>query len=219
LHSYRVDGTETTHSLGAMRVTAEVGGPGRIFLVEHLAWGTVELTTLGSEAYVKAPESFWAAQSKLTPALVERFAGRWLKAPTSLVPGLQASVSRLTDVGLTVAQCAAARKGTTALRYAGVGTVAGRAAVVLSNGGADPGAAPGKLYVAASGPTWPLRAIITDPRKPGGPAACADPSETITAADLTLSDFNQPIEITTPTGALDLLQIAAQSAGPGHAVA
>jgi hypothetical protein len=90
----------------------------------------------------------------------------------------------------------------------------------LSNSGADTGTAPGKLYVAATGPTWLLRSIITGPRKPGGPAACANqPGDTPTAADLTLSEFNQPINITAPAGALDLRQIAAHSATAGHAVA
>jgi hypothetical protein len=50
-----------------MSATAEVGGPGRIFLVEHVSWGTIDLITLGSETYLKAPKAYWAARSKLKP--------------------------------------------------------------------------------------------------------------------------------------------------------
>jgi hypothetical protein len=59
------------------------------------------------------------------------------------------------------------------------------------------------VYVAATGTTWLLRAVVTGPRKPGGSGACGR-STTTRTSDITISDFNQPIALAAPVSALDL---------------
>ena len=89
------------------------------------------------------------------------------------------------------------------MSVAGAGTVGGRSAVIVVSDGSVPGSAPGKVYVAATGPAWPLRAVVTGPRRPGGSGVCAEQT-TARTSDITISDFNQPVSVTAPAGALDL---------------
>jgi hypothetical protein len=62
------------------------------------------------------------------------------------------------------------------------------------------------VYVATSGPAWPLRAIVTGPRQSGGTSVCAKESSKQTS-DITVSAFNQQIHLAAPAGALDLSKI------------
>jgi len=75
--------------------------------------------------------------------------------------------------------------------------------VIVASDGSEPGGAPGKVYVAATGPAWLLRSVVTGPRKPGGPGACVEP-ETPRTSDITISDFNQAIALAAPTAPLHL---------------
>jgi hypothetical protein len=200
LHSFRVAGN-VVDAKGAAQISAEIAAPGKALLVERRTSSTLEVITLGPETYLNASRSYWAAQQNLTPTQVAVFANRWLKLPTSSNPNLETGIRRITNPKV-MATCLAARKE--ALRNAGTGTVNGRPAVIVANSGSGPGTAPGKVYVAATGPAWPLRAIVTGPRKPGGPAGCQTSGNTQTASDFIFSSFNQPINIAAPAGALDL---------------
>jgi len=203
LRSFRLEGT-LTDSQGFARVSAEVAGPGRIHLALRRASSAFEVITSGAETYLKASRSYWAALPGLTSSQVGNLSDRWVKLPTSQDPGLKAGAARATSIGVEVGCWAARSRG---LSLAGTGSVAGRAAVIVANDGSAPGSAPGKVYVASSGPPWPLRAIVTGPRQPGGTGACAEESSKQTS-DITVSAFNQPIHLAPPAGAIDLLSIA-----------
>ena len=200
LHSFRLEG-EVTDAKGKAQVTAAVAGPGRLRFAERRAGAAADVIALGSVTYLRANAPYFSAQPGLTPAQVARISNRWLKLSTAATPGFAASVARVTNLTIQL-RCWAARKH--GLSVAGTGNVAGRAAVIIVSDGSVPGSAPGRVYVAASGRTWPLRSIITGPRKPGGTGPCSQPSSTVRASDVTLSDFNQPIAVAPPAASLDL---------------
>jgi len=202
LRSFRLDGT-LTDAEGFGRVTAEVAGPGRIHVALRRASTTFEVIALGSETYLKASGSYYAGLPGLSSSQIGKLSDRWVKVPTSEDPGLRAGAARATNISVEVGCWAARQHG---LRLAGTGRVAGRPAVIVANDGSAPGSAPGKVYVATSGPAWPLRAIVTGPRRPGGTGACAEESSKQTS-DITVSAFNQPIHLSAPAGALDLTKI------------
>ena len=199
LHTFRLDGIGTD-AQGSLRLTAVVAGPGRIHLAVRRPSGAYDVIALGQEIYLNATRSYYAALPGLTPDQVARFANRWVKLPTADDAEVQASVTRATNIALQTRCWAARKKG---LSIAGTGSVHGRAAVIVASDGSAPGSAPGKVYVATSGPAWPLRSIRTGPRKPGGVGACASAS-TATTSDITLSELNEPIHLAPPTNALDL---------------
>jgi hypothetical protein len=203
LRSFRLQGT-LTDAEGFGRVSAEVAGPGRIHLALRRASSTFEVITFGAQTYLKASRSYYDALPGLSSSQAEKLSDRWVKVPTSEDPGLRAGAARATNIGVEVGCWAARSRG---LRLAGTGTVAGRDAVIVANDGSAPGSAPGKVYVATSGPAWPLRAIVTGPRQPGGTGACAEES-TKQTSDITVSAFNQQIHLAPPAGAIDLLGIA-----------
>jgi hypothetical protein len=177
-----------------------VAGPGRIRFSEQRASDLVQVISLGSVTYMKASRAYYAAQPRLTPARVTSYANRWLKLPTASNPSFAADLARETNLG-TELRCWAARKS--GLSVAGTGSVGGRSAVIVASDGSVPGSAPGKVYVAATGPAWPLRAVVSGPREPGGSGACAEPT-TPRTSDITLSDFNLPIALNAPPSPLDL---------------
>jgi hypothetical protein len=85
--------------------------------------------------------------------------------------------------------------------------------VVISNKGDKPGTSPGELYVPAEGAALPTRLTQTGKDKPGGkpdPRCDDDDSgSTTTDADIRLSNYDKPVDITAPKGALspeDLLK-------------
>jgi hypothetical protein len=199
LDSFRMNGT-VTETTGSTRVAAEVAGPGRIGFSEQRGATTVQVLALGAVTYLKASRAYYTAQHNLTPAQVARDADGWLKLSTAAYPSFSADVARTTNLSVEL-RCWADRKG--ALSVAGTGRVGGRPAVIVTSDGSVPGSAPGKVWVAATGPAWALRSVITGPRKPRGPAACTQPT-TVRASDVTISDFNQPISLAAPPSALDL---------------
>lgn len=199
LHSFRMRGT-ITETTGSTLVAAQVAGPGRIGFSEQQGGTAVQVIALGGLTYLKGSRAYYSAQHNLTPAQVARYADRWLKLSTASYPSFSADVARTTNLSLEL-RCWAQRKG--GLSVAGGGTVGGRSAVIVVSDGSVPGSAPGKVYVAATGPAWPLRAVVTGPRRPGGSGACAEQT-TARTSDITISDFNQPIALAAPPSALDL---------------
>jgi hypothetical protein len=199
LHSFRLNGT-ITDAGGTTRVVGAIAGPERISFSEQRASDVVQVIALGSVTYIKASRAYYAAQPKLTRAQVTSYANRWLKLSTASNPSFAADLARETDLSIELGCWAARKRG---LSVAGTASVGGRAAVIVVSDGTVPGSAPGKVYVAATGPAWPLRAVVTGPRKPGGSGACAEPTTSRTS-DITVSDFNQPIALAAPASALDL---------------
>jgi hypothetical protein len=170
----------------------------------------VQVVALGSVSYVKGSRDYFAAQPRLTAAQVARYENRWLKLATASIPSFAAELARGTSLSIGI-RCWATRKR--GLRVAGTGSVGGRTAVILTSDGGEPGGAPGRVYVANTGPAWLLRSVVTGPRKPGGSGACAEP-QAPRASDIRISDFNWPITLTAPPSALDLTG-ADGSEGPG----
>jgi hypothetical protein len=199
LHSFRLAGT-ITDADGITRVSAAVAGPGRISFSERRASYVVQVIALGSVTYVKGNRAYYSAQPKLTPAQVTKYTDRWLKVSTASNPSFARDLARETNLSIGL-RCWSARKR--GLSVAGTGSVGGRAAVIVASDGSEPGGAPGKVYVAATGPAWLLRSVVTGPRKPGGPSACAE-STTPRTSDITISDFNQPLPVSAPPSPLDL---------------
>jgi hypothetical protein len=199
LHSFRLGGT-ITDANGTVRVSGMVAGPGRISFSEQRASDVVKVVALGSVTYMKASRAYYSAQPKLTPAQVTSYTNRWLELSTASNPSFAEDLARETNLSIEL-RCWAARKR--GLSVAGTGSIGGRAAVIVASDGSVPGSAPGKVYVAATGPAWPLRAVVTGPRKPGGSGACAEPT-TPRTSDITISDFNQPIALEAPPSPLDL---------------
>ncbi len=199
LHSFRLAGT-ITDANGSIRVTEAIAGPGRIRFSEQRGGELIQVIALGPATYMKAGLPYYSAQPNLSAAQVARFADRWLKLSTASHPSFAAAVRRSTNFSLEL-RCWAARKR--GLSVAGTGTVGGRDAVIIASDGSAPGSAPGKVYVAATGPAWPLRAVTTGPRKPGGSGACYRYT-TVRSSDITVSDFDQPISLAAPASALDL---------------
>lgn len=199
LHSFRLDGT-ITQTGGTMRLAGAVAGPGRMSFSERRASDGVQVIALGGVTYMKASRAYYSAQPKLTPVQVARYADQWLKLPTTSDPSFAAALARDTNLSIELRCWAARRRG---LSVAGTGSVDGRAAVILASDGSAPGSAPGRVYVAATGPAWILRAVVAGPRKPGGSAACAEPATTDTS-DITISHFNEPVALAAPPSALDL---------------
>ena len=90
---------------------------------------------------------------------------------------------------------------------AGARTVAGEQVVVLTDKGDKPGTSPGELYVPASGPALPTRVRQTGPEKAGGtpdPRCEDDDGDNTNDSDVRLSDYDKPVDIEAPKGALDL---------------
>jgi hypothetical protein len=199
LHSFRLGGT-ITESRGMTRVAGAIAGPGRIGFSEQRGPDVVQVIALGTVTYLKASRTYYSAQPNLTPAQVTRYADRWLKLPTASDPSFANDLARTTNLSVEL-RCWAMRDS--GLRVAGTGSVGARAAVILASDGSAPGSAPGKVYVSTTGPAWPLRSVVTGPRKAGGSGACAEPT-TPRTSDITISDFNEPVRLAAPAGALDL---------------
>lgn len=199
LHSFRLAGTFTDPG-GTTRVTAAVAGPGRMSFSEQRASDSVQVIALGGVTYMKASRAYYAAQPKLTPAQVTTYANRWLKLSTASNPSFAADLARNTDLNIKLRCWAERRRG---LSVAGTGIVGRRDAVVVASDGSVPGSAPGRVYVAATGPAWPLRSVVTGPRKPGGSGVCVEPTISRTS-DIAITDFNQPVPLAAPASALDL---------------
>ncbi|MGO9957340.1 MAG: hypothetical protein ACLP50_15450 [Solirubrobacteraceae bacterium] len=197
VRSYRVQATGTDRS-GRLSLTLEVDGPQRILAIERRPAGTIRFITLGLFTYVNAPRAFWATQPNLTPTEVAALSGRWLKLPTGISAELERAATRLGSLRL-FAQCWASNR--TSLSYVGRGSLDGHPVLILSNSGASPGTAPGKVNVSSTRPKLPLRTVITGPQKPGASADCRT---TVTTEIATLSDFNQHFDISAPAHAISI---------------
>jgi hypothetical protein len=105
----------------------------------------------------------------------------------------------------TLSRCLVKDHGT--LTKGGAATVNDEPAVVIIDKGDRPGTAPGKMFVAARGDPLPLRFVATGQERPGGTKdpLCNDSSSHAHRGDtLTLSKYNESLEIAPPEGAVDL---------------
>jgi hypothetical protein len=197
VRSFHVAGTQTDAD-GHARLTGDVSASGDSRLKEVLGKQVIEVRVVGTRAYLRANRAYWSSES--VGALAGKLAGHWI-----VVPGGDKSVKALSN-SLTpkrLAYCARHSAGT--VTKAGTTLLGGRRVIVLKGEGDRPGTNPGRLYVAASGPTLPLRIVQTGPAKPGGKdTRCTDSTDTTTASDARLSAFGKPVPVTAPPHPIDL---------------
>jgi len=131
-----------------------------------------------ARVYLNAGATFWRANANAaTAALV---ANKWLKAPST------GSFASFTEFGSLTDLFKALFSSHGKLAKSASTTVRGIAAIGLidkTNGGT--------LYVATKGEPYPLE--ISDPSSSGG--------------SITFTDFNAPVKITAPAGAIDLSKL------------
>ena len=195
VRSYRVSGT-TVDAHGRARLTADVLASGGLDARLRQGRQVIRLRVVPrGGTYVRANAAFWRRAG--SAALARRLAGRWVRSRSGAASAApEVSPRRL-------ARCLVAVHGTLAER--GTARVAGRRAVVVADRGDRPGTSPGRLYVAASGRTLPLRVVQTGPTRPGGRVAgCSESGDTTRASDLRFSRFDRPLRIRAPRGAIDL---------------
>ena len=205
-HSFRATGRV---ALSGQSGTVTVGFEAPASLTFDLATpgaATAKVILTGGVAYLNANRPFYVKQGGSGAAAAALLSGRWLKLPSN-VPGL----SSLTDQFKlsTLSHCLAVGHGT--LHSGGTATVRGRAAVVIVDAGDKPGTTPGRIYIATSGPAFPLRIHSTGATRPGGKTdpVCKSSSGLHDAGtDVTFTGFNESLHIAAPAKAVSLSQIA-----------
>jgi pimeloyl-ACP methyl ester carboxylesterase len=193
--------------------------PGKADIIERYGAGTIELRAIGATVYFRANAGYYNAEG-VTGAQLARVNERWVSATSSQIPTLGAFIALTKPATLGLCMLGQ-RLGT--LSVAGQGSVGGRRVTVLADAGDLPGSAPGRIYVAASGPPLPLRLTVSGSYRSGGTtnAACDNaataPGEAST--DELISAVNAPLAIAAPAGAISLASLAAPAATTGVAAA
>jgi hypothetical protein len=188
---------------GVTRLSGDVFASGSASIGIAQGRGSLRMILLPRSTYLKANAVYWRASGgKNGPALARKLAGRWVKVPASVRASVNAILSKLSPKHL--ASCFSTGLGT--LSNNGLKTLGGRKAILLQDKGAQPGTAPGLLYVTADSPVLPLRQIQTGPRKAGGKLdkRCDDANDKTTASDVTLSRYNRVSPLKAPRNALSL---------------
>jgi hypothetical protein len=198
VRSYHVQGTMTDED-GPASLSGDVSAAGKSSLHYEQADQLVDIRVIGSTTYMRANSAFWRKQAGRGDArLVRLLSNRWIKTrereQRKIVDGLLPS---------TLASCLSTQHGTVTKK--GTGKVGSTPTVVLHDDGAVPGGEPSDLHVAAEDRPLPLRAVQTGPERSGKSSdpRCDDAGET-KASDIRLSRFDEPVQITPPSDALDL---------------
>ena len=205
--SYHLDGSFTDKD-GETRLAGDVAAPGSLRLKLEQGGNTVSMVIVGSQTYLRANRGFWKAQAGVSqPKVLKLLSDRWVKVPEASAADVRKLIAEFTPKNL--GHCLTAQVGTISKR--GTATVDGRKTVVLVDKGDRPGTSPGELYVAATGPTLPLRLRQTGPDRPGGrkDPRCGDSSDSTTkSGEVRFSRYGEPLHISPPPGALDLESLA-----------
>jgi pimeloyl-ACP methyl ester carboxylesterase len=220
VHSFHLRATSTIATL-KVSVAGDVVLPGKISVVVRDGASVIELRAIGSSVYFRANRAYLASTGSTGAALAE-LSGHWASTTAAQLPtvGDLAALASPTTLGLCLL---GQRLGT--LSVGAPSSVAGRRAIVLIDAGDRPGSAPGRLYLAASGPPLPLRLTSTGPSRPGGSAdpACHQPSSAsstvVTGSDEFITDVNAPIRISAPAGAASIESLTSPHATSGVAAA
>jgi len=208
--SFRLQASGVDRS-GALALTLAVSTPGKLMLTIDHGPQTESLILAGGSAYIQANRSFWSQQVGARAAAL--LSGRWIKAPTQAGLG---GLNFLTDPMHRARCLLGSHVGT--VTKGGSANVGGRPAVVIATSGDAPGSAPGRLYVAASGAPVPLRAVQTGPTHPGAPLdrSCGQSTpDTTRHSDTTFSDYDKPLAIAPPKGAVDISKLQPGGNGGG----
>lgn len=141
--------------------------------------GAAEIRGAGDGAYYMKPdEQFWTTFAGSSAGQVMALVGdRWVEVPPEA-----GDFAEFCDLDALLAEVEGSEDSEN-LAVDGVEEVDGRATVVLRT--TTEGGDPQTLYVATEEPHHPLRIVVTEGDEPG---------------QFTLSDFDVPVEVTTPSG-------------------
>jgi outer membrane lipoprotein-sorting protein len=211
VHSYHVAG-EQSGSDGDMQLTGDFAAPGSLRFKLTQSSGTVEMIATGRSAtYIRADRAFWTHEGHVNAGIARRLAGRWVNLGGDAGRSLQSSLVQFSPENL--GRCLSTQTGTVSKQ--GTSRVDGKATVVLVDKGDRPGTSPGRLFVAATGRTLPLRLVQTGRERPGGKhdPRCGSSDNSTSHSEIRLSRFDAPVKITPPSDALDLGQLASGGSG------
>ncbi|HEX4106885.1 MAG TPA: hypothetical protein VHX88_02050 [Solirubrobacteraceae bacterium] len=210
VHSFHFQGVQNT-TTGVATITGEFALPGGFDVNLDQRGQTISLILAHGVAYFRASASFWRSQSGANGAeLAKLLANRWLSAGTSALPEVDQFVA-LTNPA-TVGRCVLGGKLGT-LSVLGSSSVSGQPAIVLAAAADKPGTAPGRLYVAATGQPLPLRIMQTGGYTKGvttDPVCHTTPDTGKETSTVTLTDYNAPVTIAAPAGAVSLARLEKQ---------
>jgi pimeloyl-ACP methyl ester carboxylesterase len=180
--------------------------PGEAVLGERDGASVLDVRALGGRIYFRANRAYYKSVG-VTGADLAALPGHWVSATPSQL-GTAKGLLALTH-SATLGRCLLGQyRGT--LSVEGTASVDGRRAVVLADAGDRPGSAPGRIYVAATGPPLPLRLTSTGPARPGGSAnaTCGrTPTPLVSSSDEFITDVNAPLTISAPTRAVSLASL------------
>lgn len=161
---------------------------------------SIGLILVGGHAYFKASPSFWTSHG-VSQSLAKVFAPRWYRYPTSEASKLKRQLGNITPS--VFAQCLATDSPSQA--SVSTGTLSGRPVIILKSAGGEPGTAPGRITIAATGTPYPLRIVQTGPTSAGGPVnRCNDGKADNTTGTLTMSHWDSPPVVKPPAHAVKL---------------
>lgn len=139
-----------------------------------------QFVRIGGKAYIKGSDAFYAKFAGASAAALLH--DKWLEADAT--KGAFASLTGLTDIAELIHQ------GLTShgkLRNAGETTYRGQKAVAI-----DDTTKHGTLYIAATGPPYPIAIVNSGPSEPG---------------TVTFDDWNTTVTVVAPKGAIDLSKL------------
>lgn len=205
--SFHISGHATGSSSNGFSLDADVASAGVAQGKIGEGSALASFVTLDGKFYIQGRD-FWNAVAG--PQAADAVGDKWVLLPSG---SDTQSFQQFVNAGI-IATCLSVDHGT--LSKAGTATVNGKAAVVIADKGDKPGTAPGKLYVAADSPHYPLRIDFlgaTSPGTPPGGGQCGSASSSGGSSTssgggegtLTLSDFNaKSVTVTAPPNPIDL---------------
>jgi hypothetical protein len=203
VRSLHYEGTVVTRD-GRFRVSGDVAANGNLRYRLRAPGQSMEMISAGHYVYMRANAAFWRRNGGL--GIVDRVAGRWVKAPSAGLNLVRAGLDQIRPEG--IATCISRPTGK--LSYRGTETVDGKRTTVVVDDGDRPGDAPGVLYVQAEGPALLLRTVQTGPVTPGAELdpACGGVGPTPTSGELRLSRFDEDVTVAIPEHVIDIGALA-----------
>jgi len=207
VRSYHVEG-QLTDEDGPGSLSGDVSVAGRSRLRFEQAGQRFQVLVIDATTYLRANDTFWRKQAG--PQAARLLGNQWVRTR-------HRDQRRVLDGLLprTLASCLSKHHGIVTRK--GTGRVGGQNVVVLHDAG-EPGGSPGDLYVAASDRPLPLRVVQTGPDRPGKHTdpRCGGDSHT-KRSDISLSRFDEAVQITAPSDAIDLDSILKTGGQGGQA--
>ncbi len=202
VQSYTAELVETDRR-GSSVATVEFSAPDRF----HVTWmrrgRAVETLVIGSRAaYLRATSDYWS-RSGLSARASGRLQGVWVGVGPVVGGRMATQMAALAPA--TLAYCMTAGTGT--LTDHGQQSVGGQSATVVTDAGDGGSNARSRVYIAASGPPYPLRLVNTIKHRAAGAAVdprCPPPGPGVTHQDLRYRGFNEPVSVAPPADPVDL---------------